>query len=102
MLGRLETMALSGGEYPADAIRNQIGEAIEIIVHLSRSHDGRRRVMRICELCGMKGGDYDLRDLFVMDIESGVLKRALPVNNTEKIALRGRMDGLRKLYPEQG
>ena len=98
MLGRLETMALSGGEYPSDAIRGQIAEAIEIIVHLARTQDGRRRVMRICELEGYRDGAFVLNDLYRFDPASGTLRRVSKLKNTEKLAMKGRSDGLLEIY----
>ncbi|MBQ1907625.1 MAG: CpaF family protein [Firmicutes bacterium] len=100
MLGRLETMALSGGEYPADAIRGQIAEAIEIIVHLARTQDGRRRVMRICELDGYRDGAFALSDLYRFDPARGELVRVSKLKKTDKLAMKGRIDGLLEIYSE--
>ena len=52
MLSRLETMVLMGGELPLAAVRSQITSALDILVHLGRMRDGRRRVLSIVEVLG--------------------------------------------------
>jgi pilus assembly protein CpaF len=64
-ISRLETMVLMAGmELPIRAIREQIGSAIHIIIHLSRFPDGSRRVSKMTEVCGMEGDRIVLQDLF--------------------------------------
>src|SRR5690606_24851535 len=54
MLSRLETMVLMAGlELPLSAIRQQVSSAVEIIVHLGKFSDGKRRVSEIIEVLGM-------------------------------------------------
>jgi len=50
MLSRLEVMVLMGAELPLDAIRSQIASALDIMVHLGRLKDGRRKVLSIVEI----------------------------------------------------
>lgn len=53
MLSRLETMVLTGSaDLPLTAIRQQIGTAVDYIVHLSRLRDFSRRCMEITEVVG--------------------------------------------------
>lgn len=53
MLSRLETMVLQGAEgMPLEAIRQQIGSALDIIIHLSRMRDKSRKVQEIVEILG--------------------------------------------------
>lgn len=53
MLSRLETMVLQGAAgLPLEAIRQQIGSAVDIIIHLSRLRDKTRRTMQIVEILG--------------------------------------------------
>ena len=54
MLSRLEVMVLMGAELPLDAIRSQIASALDIMVHLGRLKDGRRKVFTIIETGGHK------------------------------------------------
>ncbi|QYR20676.1 CpaF family protein [Paenibacillus sp. sptzw28] len=64
MMARLETMVLSGAELPVAVIRQQIGSAIDIIVHLSRLRDRSRRVTEICEITGVHNGEVALQTLY--------------------------------------
>lgn len=53
MLSRLETMVLQGAAgLSLEAIRQQIGSAVDIIIHLSRLRDKSRKTMEIVEILG--------------------------------------------------
>jgi len=52
-LMRIETMVLMAVEMPIRAIREQIVAALDIVVQMSRMHDGRRRVTHISEIVGI-------------------------------------------------
>ena len=53
MLSRLETMVLQGAAgLPLEAIRQQIGSAVDIIIHLSRLRDKSRKTLQIVEILG--------------------------------------------------
>lgn len=70
MLSRLETMVLMAGvDLPVRAIREQIANAIDLIVHQARLRDGSRRVMYITEIVGMEGDVITMQDLFVFEQE---------------------------------
>ena len=84
MLSRLETMVLQGASgLPLQAIRQQIGSAIDIIIHLSRLRDKSRKTMEITEVVEYKDGKVVLNPLYVfeedekstLDKVSGSLKR---------------------------
>ncbi|MDJ0789410.1 MAG: CpaF family protein, partial [Myxococcota bacterium] len=65
-LARLETLVLMAGlELPSRAIREQIVAAIDLIVHVRRDEDGRRRVSSIAEIVGMEGETPLLQEIFV-------------------------------------
>lgn len=65
-LARLETLVLMAGlDLPARAIREQIVAALDLIVHVRRDEDGRRRVTSIAELVGMEGETPLLQEIFV-------------------------------------
>lgn len=87
VISRLETMVLmSGMELPVKAIREQIGSAIHLIIHLSRFTDGSRRVSRITEVCGLEGDKIILQDLFEfkqegLDTNGKVIGQLLPTGN---------------------
>lgn len=64
-LNRLETMVLMGGiDIPVKAIREYIEKAIDIIVHVERLSDGRRKVTSICEVVGFQNDMIKLKEIF--------------------------------------
>jgi len=64
MLSRIETMVLMGMDMPIEAVRSQIGSAIDIIVYLGRLRDKSRRVLSIVEIDGFSDGEVKCHDLF--------------------------------------
>lgn len=64
MLSRIEAMFLQAADFPIDAIRSQIAEAINIIVHLGRLPDKSRKVLEIAEIEGYIGGKIIINPLF--------------------------------------
>lgn len=67
MLRRLEAMFLQAADIPVDAIRKQITEGIDIIIHMNRLRDGSRRVSEIAELVGVRDGDIQTNVLYRYD-----------------------------------
>ena len=62
MLSRLETMVLQGAAgLPLEAIRQQIGSAVDVVVHLSRLRDKSRKTMEIVEILGYDQGSRTYR-----------------------------------------
>jgi pilus assembly protein CpaF len=65
-LERLEMMVkLNDPNLPASYLRALIGSAVNLVVQLNQLEDGRRKITRITEVASLRGGDYDLRDVFV-------------------------------------
>ncbi|MBN1670000.1 MAG: Flp pilus assembly complex ATPase component TadA [Kiritimatiellae bacterium] len=65
VISRLETMVLMAGmELPLRAIREQIGSAIHLIVHLARLSDGSRKIVRVAEVVGLEMDKITMQDLF--------------------------------------
>jgi pilus assembly protein CpaF len=99
MLSRLETMVLQGAAgLPLEAIKQQIGSAIDIIIHLSRLRDKSRKTMEITEVLGCENGEIVLNPLYVFEEDekstlehvSGSLKRTKnPMKNVFKLQLSG-------------
>lgn len=50
MIARLETLVLMASDMPLNAIRRQMGSALDILVHLGRIRDGKRKVLNISEV----------------------------------------------------
>ena len=64
-LNRLETMILMAGmEIPIKALREYIENAIDIVVHIQRLSDGRRKITSISEITGFKNDVIELREVF--------------------------------------
>ena len=61
-LRRIETMALMGGvELPHAVVREQVAAAVDVVVHVARAADGRRRVRFV------EGQDRDRGELRPLD-----------------------------------
>jgi pilus assembly protein CpaF len=72
-LSRLETMVLTAGvDLPHRAIRDQVVDAIDLVVQLNRLADGSRRVIEVAEVIGMEDGAIKVRDIFLFDWAAGV------------------------------
>jgi len=65
MLSRLETMILSYGNLPLEAIRQQIVSSIDIMIHLGRLRDKSRKVIEIVEIAGLDNREIRLNPLFI-------------------------------------
>lgn len=99
MLSRLETMVLQGASgLPLEAIRHQIGSAIDIIIHLSRLRDKSRKTMEITEVVGYKDGEIILNPLYVFQedenstlekVSGGLVRTDNPLKNDFKLRLSG-------------
>jgi pilus assembly protein CpaF len=64
-LARLETMVLmSGIDLPIKAIRQQIGGAINMVIHLARLRDGSRRIVQIAEITGLEEDTITMQEIF--------------------------------------
>jgi pilus assembly protein CpaF len=67
-LNRLETMILMAGmEIPVKAIREYIKDAIDVVVHIERLADGKRRITSISEVVGMENDEIILREIFAFE-----------------------------------
>jgi pilus assembly protein CpaF len=67
-LSRLETMIqMAGMALGEGAMRRQIASAIDIVIHLARLSDGKRKVMNISEVVGMEGEVITMQDLFLFE-----------------------------------
>lgn len=64
MLSRLETLVLMGMELPLMAVRKQICQALDIIVHLERLRDKTRKVTEISEVLDLDGENFSVNKLY--------------------------------------
>ena len=88
MLRRLEAMYLMGVQIPLDAIRAQIVEGIDVMVHLGRLADGSRKVLEIQELIDFEGGRYILNPLFLLNHDRQLTPTGNSLKNESKMKLR--------------
>ena len=80
MLSRLETMVLQGAAgLPLEAIRQQIGSAVDIIIHLSRLRDKSRKTMAVVEILGYDPESRRYRTNTLYEF------RELPESSKEKV-----------------
>lgn len=89
MLKRLETMVMQAIDFPIEAIRGQIVEGIDLMMHLSRMADKSRKVLEISEVCGHDGKDYILNEIFVYDKDRGLHRTGNRLKNMRKLVLKG-------------
>lgn len=61
---RLETMILMAVDIPLQAIRQQLCSGVDIIIHLGRMRDRRRRVLEIVELDRISGSEISVNTLY--------------------------------------
>jgi pilus assembly protein CpaF len=89
MLYRLEAMFLQAADFPVAAIRRQITEGLDILVHLGRLPGGARTVLEISEIAGMKDGEILLNRLFQYGIEGGLKRTDNALLDETKLHVRG-------------
>ncbi|MEH6953573.1 CpaF family protein [Neobacillus drentensis] len=99
ILSRLETMVLMAGfELPVKAIREQIANAIDVIVQQTRMKDGTRKVTYITEVLGMEGDTIVLQDIYLFNetgltndgrIEGKFTSTGIRPKFTEKLEMNG-------------
>ena len=89
MLRRLESMFLQAADFPIEAIRSQIAEGIDIIVHLGRLNDKSRKVLEIAEIKGLEDDKIMINSLFKYKVNHGLAPTGNSLFNTQKLELRG-------------
>jgi pilus assembly protein CpaF len=93
-LARLETLvSMANTQIQERAMRQQIASAIDLVIHLARLSDGKRKVMAIAEITGMEGDMVTMQDLFTferegVDEDGNVLGRFRPTGIRPKVADR--------------
>jgi pilus assembly protein CpaF len=74
-LANLEMLIkMNDPDLPVSYLRLLIGSAVDLVVQQFRLDDGRRKVVRITEVLPVRGGDYELHDVFIFqrdDLVSG-------------------------------
>ena len=69
-LNRLETMVLmSGIDVPIKNLREYIDNAIDLIVHMERMPDSKRKIVSISEVDGIKDNELIIKNIFDFKID---------------------------------
>lgn len=69
-LSRIEVMvSMAGVQFPIRALRSQIAAAINVIIHLERHEDGKRRVTSLQEINGLEGDILTTTEIFAFQRE---------------------------------
>lgn len=87
MISRLEMMVLMGTELPLPAIRRQIASGVEILIHLDRDTQGRRRVEEIAEVLGLEQEEVKFHTLY--ERKGGALMQTNSLLHREKLKRAG-------------
>jgi pilus assembly protein CpaF len=62
---RLETMVMMGASgVPDKVIRQMLTAAIHIVIHMTRLHDGSRKITSICEVRGIEEDRVEIDEIF--------------------------------------
>jgi len=65
-LRRIENMvSMAGIKYPIHVIRDQMASTLDLLVHVSRTTGGRRKVVSVAEVVGLESEVVLTQDLFV-------------------------------------
>jgi pilus assembly protein CpaF len=109
-LYRLETLVLMAGlELPQRAIRDQIGSAINVLIHLGRSEAGVRRIEQITEIVGREGEVVTMQDIFTLQrrtegdttVERLLPTRVRPLSLDHMVAVKDSLpSGLMRVFPD--
>jgi pilus assembly protein CpaF len=67
-LSRIETMVMMAGfDLPSRAIREQVSNAIDLIVQVARLRDGSRKIVAITEVVGMEADTITTQDIVTFE-----------------------------------
>lgn len=83
-----ETLVLMASDMPLNAIRRQIGSALDILVHLGRIKDGKRKVLNISEVM-YADDDIHLNLLYEYHAENGLVRTGNDMNDCSKLERYG-------------
>lgn len=75
MLTRLESMVIMGYDIPLEAIKRQIASAIDIIVHISKLKNNKRKIIQISQIIGYENGKYILNTIYQYNTKLKVIEK---------------------------
>ena len=116
-IARVEAMVMMAtNNLPLEAIRRTIVSAMDLIIQVSRLHDGSRKVMSIAEVVGLEGNSVVLEEIFRFQPEfgegnstkvrgnfvtAGLMKRSILVEKARFFGLESQLDSLFKMGETQ-
>lgn len=89
MLKRLESLYLSVMPISVEAIRGQIAEGIDILIHIEKLAGGGRRITEITELCGYENESFVLNPLMKTDEDGRLVFCGNRIRQRKKLELKG-------------
>ncbi|MDG3085990.1 CpaF family protein [Vibrio hannami] len=109
-LARVESMVMMAtNNLPLEAIRRSIVSAVDIVIQISRLHDGSRKVMSISEVVGIEGTNVVMEEIFRFQpnqvsadaehvegnfVTAGLMKRSVLVEKARYFGLEQQLDSL--------
>ncbi len=67
-LNRLESLVLTSGlDIPLKTVRQYISRAIDLVVHIEKMSDGKRKITNICEVNSLEEDNITLSDIFIFE-----------------------------------
>lgn len=109
-LSRVESMVMMAtNNLPLDAIRRTIVSAVDLVIQISRLHDGSRKVMSISEVVGIEGANVVMEEIFRFQpgqitpdaeriegnfITAGLMKRSVLIEKARFFGLEKQLESL--------
>ena len=109
-LARVEAMVMmANSNLPLEAIRRTIVSAVDLVIQISRLHDGSRKVMSISEVFGLEGSSVVMEEIFRFEasrvnegddkvngdfISAGLMKRSVLVEKARFFGLEGNLNAI--------
>jgi len=103
-LERIEMMVkMDAPNLPVSYLRSLIGSAVNLVVQQNRLEDGSRKVIRVTEVLPLRGGDYELNDVFAFQWERFDRDKGRVIGKFEShpvsLSLARRMEARRIILP---
>ena len=89
MLNRLETMYLMDSQVSVASVRNQIANAVDVMVHLRRDAGGMRRVCEVAELTGSDGNEYSINYLYKTNTDGELVCTGNALSDRDRLMRAG-------------
>lgn len=109
-VSRIESMVMMAtSSLPLEAIRRTIVSAVDVIIQISRLHDGSRRITSISEVVGLEGNSVVLEEIFKFQpdavqqaegkvsghyVTSGLMQRSVLVEKAQFFGLQHELNSI--------